>query len=210
MMQYFKGAYHMPKQKFTIAMLSNNNYPIEEVINLNDVGHHQTLDLTGVEHATLFIKKTSNKTPAYAKLFDPLVDQELFGQSVSEGAVLVLITSYAMFCISFGQGRHIIAKEKLTLDFGLKVVLNSVDPKQIRSLDKASNGKNPLNSRNQGINESNILELLFDPEEDIATSLTGSSKSTIFGGAVISGRDTFSVSTDCVFRIMLNTYSDRS
>ncbi|MGB5599334.1 MAG: TIGR04141 family sporadically distributed protein, partial [Thiothrix litoralis] len=93
-------------------------------------------------------------------------------------------------------GRHLIVKEHLALDFGLKIVLNSVEATQIRSLDKASNGQKPLNSRNQGINASNIMELLFDPEQDVATAITGTSKDSIFNGSLISGRDSFSLNAD--------------
>lgn len=186
----------MKKQKLSIAMLSSKDLRNEELINADEVGHQQTLNLQGVEEATLFIKRASTKIPTHAEWFSPLVPSELFGQSISSGAALVLRTKEAVFVISFGQGRHLIAKEHLTLDFGLKIVLNSVEPTQIRSLDKASNGQKPLNSRNQGVNESNVLELLFDPEQDIANSITGTSKGSFFKGSMISGRDTFSINTD--------------
>lgn len=177
-------------------MFSSHSLLNEELINISDTSHQETLDLPNIDYATLFIKRSSEKTPAQAKWFEDFVPTELFGRSISPGAVLLLRTKHAVFAICFGQGRHLIAKEHLTLDFGLKVVLNSVDSAEIRSVDKASNGKKPLNSRNQGIDSCNILELLFDPEEDIATSITGRSKGSLFGGNIISGRDAFSIQTD--------------
>lgn len=186
----------MSKQQLSIAMLSNTDLRNEEFIKVDETSHQETFDLPNIEETTLYIKKTSTKIPAHANWFSSVIPLELFGQSISPGAALVLKTEEATFIISFGQGRHLIAKQHLALDFGLKIVLNSVDPTQIRSLDKASNGQKPLNSRNQGINKSNVFELLFDPEEDIATSITGRSKDSFFDGSVISGRDTFSINTD--------------
>ena len=186
----------MKKQHLTIGMISNTELLNEEIIKIDETNYQEALYLPEIEEATLFIKRTNTKTPTHAKWFAPLVESELFGQSISPGAVLVLRTKDAIFVISFGQGRHLVAKEHLTLDFGLKVVLNSIDSTQVRSLDKASNGQKPLNSRNQGVSESNVFELLLDPEQDIATAITGISQASFFNGGMISGKDTFSVSTD--------------
>lgn len=177
-------------------MLSSTGLRDEEFIKIEETSHQQTIELPKIDATTLYIKKTAANTPTYSELFNSLVASELFDQSISPGAVLVLRTSDATFVISFGQGRHLVAKEHLILDFGLRVVLSSVDAKQIRSLDKASNGEKPLNSRNQGVVASNILELLFDPEQDVATSITGISKDSFFNGSLISGRDNVCINTD--------------
>ena len=184
------------KQRLSIAMLASTVLRNEEFINTEETSYRQTIELPKIEEATLYIKKTAANTPIYSEWFNSQVPPELFDQSISPGAALVLRTSDATFVISFGQGRHLVAKEHLVLDFGLKVVLNSVDAKQIRSLDKASNGEKPLNSKNQGVIASNIMELLFDPEQDVATSITGTSKDSFFNGSLISGRDNICINTD--------------
>lgn len=185
------------KTKLTIFMINNKNLDNSEIVKTDNTNsEHKIYGLPEIQEATLYVKQASEKRPNYTNFFNGHVAETVFGTSISPGSTLVVRMKEATFVITFGQGRHLIFQENIVLDFGLKVVLNSVEPAGIRSLDKTSNGKTPLHSRNQGLTAANIFDLLFDSEQDAATAITGMSKHQHFGGAIIEGRDSFSITTN--------------
>lgn len=129
---------------------------------------------------------------------------EFFGKAL--GANLMLITSSAKgvllvqlpdmneqrtFSVIFGHGRSLLADGVLEERFGLKVVLNSVDPDSLRSIDKTALGSIPKQSREQISRESAATSFGIDMEQDLVSQVTGKSRIATFG-RTISGRDTFS------------------
>src|SRR5699024_9468768 len=75
-------------------------------------------------------------------------------------------------------------------DFGLKIVLNSIEPNNFRSIDAATIDVASIQTRSQSNRTTQIRELNFDAISDLLRSVTGTPKNDRFG-KVISGRDTF-------------------
>ena len=48
---------------------------------------------------------------------------------------MVVRASDHLFAFSFGGGRYLLRDDRLERDFGLRIVLNSVDPESLRSVD---------------------------------------------------------------------------
>jgi len=131
----------------------------------------------------------------------------------STGAILLVKACDREFLITFGSSLHIINSRAIERDFGLKVTLNSVDPKKLRSLDKASYDHNPLNSRNQSAIDSDIFDLNMDAETDLVYALTGTSSLGVFG-TQITGRDALIVNPyvsldtlNLILKAALNQYN---
>jgi uncharacterized protein (TIGR04141 family) len=157
---------------------------IQDIDNLTSV----SLNLDGVESANLYVRKTYPHDPAWAELFSGYVESNVIGKSNSPGAVLVLRLEKATFMVTFGIGRHLVVDAWIQRDYGLKVALNSIGADKLRSIDKASHEKTPLNSRTQASKGVDIFELALNTEVDILNAITGSSKVEKFG-AQLTGRD---------------------
>lgn len=185
----------MKKRNLSFFMINNSNLANSKFIKTEEVSRQRNLPIPGFTEAVLYIKRATAKMPTSTEFFADYVPASFFGESVSPGSALVLRYSNRVFVLTFGQGRHLIKQQHLVLDFGLCVVLNSVEADQIRSVDQASNGNTPLNSRNQSLDSSDLFRLLFDPEQDIAAAITGTSKGQYFDNSIISGRDSFNIST---------------
>ncbi|WP_288198635.1 TIGR04141 family sporadically distributed protein [uncultured Pleomorphomonas sp.] len=95
-----------------------------------------------------------------------------------------------ILAVIFGHGRHLLNEGVLEERFGLKVVLNSVDPDSLRSIDKTALGSIPKQSREQISREGGAANFGIDIEQDLVNSVTGKSRFKLFG-RTISGRDTF-------------------
>ena len=77
--------------------------------------------------------------------------------------------------------------------FGLKVVLNAVDPESLRSIDKTALGSVPKQSREQMSRASTADTFGIDIEQDLVKAVTGRSRDPQLG-KTISGRDALSAS----------------
>ena len=60
--------------------------------------------------------------------------QKILNQ-VTKGALIFLPVEQRCFALSFGHVYHNLKDESYEYDFGLRVTLNSVDPKKLKSTD---------------------------------------------------------------------------
>lgn len=115
----------------------------------------------------------------------------------SAKAVLLVPIQYdhskRIFAITFGQGRHLLNDDVIEERFGLKVVLNTVDPDSLRSIDKTTLGSNPKQSREQISHESSAATFGIDIEQDLVNAVTGKSQDERLG-KTISGRNPLALS----------------
>jgi uncharacterized protein (TIGR04141 family) len=132
--------------------------------------------------------------------------QDFFGSTLSDnlgiraasarGALFLVIeheSEKIIFIVSFGFGRFLLKKGVFEERFGLKVVLNVVDPKSLRSIDKTTLGSIPKQSREQISRDGIAADFGIDIEQDLINSVTGKSKDPRFG-KIVTGRDALSVS----------------
>src|ERR1044071_3066371 len=90
------------------------------------------LDFTGM----LFLRDPQAGEPSWKRFVEPGLVQALPPlANASNSAVLFVRTGGRILAITFGHGRHLLKTGVHETDFGLKVVLNSVDEKKLRSID---------------------------------------------------------------------------
>jgi uncharacterized protein (TIGR04141 family) len=100
-----------------------------------------------------------------------------------------------IFALTFGYGRYQINQEAIEERFGLKVVLNIVDPKNLRSIDKTTLGSNPKQSKEQISKAGETSSFGIDVEQDLINAVTGKSTDTRLGKTIY-GKDSLSASVD--------------
>lgn len=96
------------------------------------------------------------------------------------------------FAVSFGLGHVKLDPSKFVQDFGLKVVLNAVDPKQLKSADVRTPDENTLQRRSQTSRGSDQTAFAIDVERDIVRGLAGTPKDSMFAVRV-AGTDALSI-----------------
>ena len=101
-----------------------------------------------------------------------------------------------IFAIVFGYAKNLFAEDVLEEQFGLKIVLNSVDINSIRKISKVSIGSNQKHSQEQMPKTANINEFGFDLDRDLITNVTAKCKDESFEKANITGGDIFSLLTE--------------
>jgi uncharacterized protein (TIGR04141 family) len=142
---------------------------------------------------TLYITPAHASPPKWAKFFEGHVPPQQFGRNSLTGALLAVEVANRHFIVAFGKGRHSIDSEFIETSFGLRVAINCLDEKSLRSLDKASFEAHPRQSREQTGKDSALPAFGLDIERDLLRALTG--RPTDSGlGARLSGMDAVKVS----------------
>lgn len=97
------------------------------------------------------------------------------------------------FVLTFGVGRHLLKSGVTEERFGLRVVLNSVDPGGFRCIEKTALGSVPKHSREQMTRDVHAGEFGIDVEQDLIGTVTGKSRDAALG-KIITGRDALHLS----------------
>jgi uncharacterized protein (TIGR04141 family) len=93
--------------------------------------------------------------------------------AASSGAVLVVEAAGRLFAITFGQGRHLLNTSAFESDFGLKVVLNTVMPDKLKSVDAKTVEENTLHTRREVSRNSSFAAFGLDVSRDLLRAVTG-------------------------------------
>ena len=137
------------------------------------------LKVSGTSSCTLYVKKSHQNPPPWAKFFEPEIVISEFGKNSSTGAVLLAEVGESIFILSFGQGHHLIDSMFIEMNFGLKVVLNILDEESICSIDKSSFEQQPTQSREQSGVATELQYFGVDIERDLLRAVTGQPRDEI-------------------------------
>jgi uncharacterized protein (TIGR04141 family) len=183
-----------PKTNKLIVYLIKSQYSTaEEIVDSSQEGI--AVDPIG----NFYFEDSGVSPPAWLKDFfgaTLLKDVKLFSAS-ARGVLLVPIQykgNTVNFAVSFGLGRHLLRPGVIEDRFGLKVVLNSVNPESLRSIDKTTLGSVPKHSKEQIGKDSIAGDFGIDIEQDLVSSVTGKSRYPQHLGKTISGKDSLSLS----------------
>lgn len=145
-----------------------------------------------MQSASFFHKKAVNP-PSWVELFKPAVGTQL-DDLFNSGAAAVLFVSAVgrTFAITFGYGRMLLNNDCYEENFGLYVVLNSVDPTKLRSVDAQSLDAVPVQVRSQASVATGIADFGLDIEQDLIYAATGKPKDFTLGKQ-ITGKDAVKV-----------------
>ncbi|TAJ64005.1 DUF6119 family protein [Brevundimonas sp.] len=142
--------------------------------------------------AKIALGSAGGDAPRWAEFLDLAPeDKNTLRQRSSFGLVFLPVDG-RWFAVSFGHGHSKIDPLSLEQDFGLRVVLNAVDHKKLRSADLSTPDANTLSRRSQTSRASERSAFEIDPERDIVRGLLGEPKDKTFA-TKISGGDALSL-----------------
>ena len=123
---------------------------------------------------SLFVRGRPPHPPPWLSYLAPHVRGGLTNlYAASSGAVLLVEATDRVFAITLGQGRHLLNTSAFESDFGLKVVLNTVMPDQLKSVDAKTVEENTLHTRREVSRNSSFSAFGLDVSRDLLRAVTG-------------------------------------
>lgn len=152
------------------------------------------LKLDDEQELDLYSKQNLAHPPSWINIFTPHTHDDLSHLSNSGcAAVLLMKRGDRYFALTFGYGRHLLNPDCFEENFGLRVVVNAVDPEKLRSVDVHTLESIPVHKRNQASTSTSFADFGLDVEQDLMYAATGSPKDKEFC-KTLSGKDALKVS----------------
>lgn len=138
----------------------------------------------------LSVERRSPRPPGWAGFVQTGVTEDLTSlANASTAAVLLLLAGGRMFALTFGYGRHLLRPDVMVRDFGLKVVLNTVDPDRLRSVELRVIEDVVINRRTDVSKLSSPGSFGLDPGRDILRGVAGQPTDPRLYGRQLVGSD---------------------
>lgn len=149
---------------------------------------------------TLYVRRPASEVaPEWLQFVRPSLAvptslDRLKNKSVS--ALLVVKSGSRQFALAFGHGRHMLDTKCIEDRFGIRVVLNSISPDKIASIDKQTFDAAPRISRTQAIKATSLSDYEISAEQDLLRALVGLTKTEYSAqlGQVLAGMDSLKTS----------------
>jgi uncharacterized protein (TIGR04141 family) len=130
---------------------------------------------------SLFVTARLPHPPWWVEFLNKHVRDDLTGLVSASSAVLFVETSDRLFAVTFGQGRHLLHPEACESDFGLKVVLNTVAPDQLKSVDAKTIDETTMHTRRDVSRDSPFSAFGLDVSRDLLRAVTGTPQDEALG-----------------------------
>ncbi len=185
------------KNKLTIFLAKSEFDTIEKIIAKNaDYIEKRIFTDTG----TLLIRRSPDKTPGWIDgFFERKLETEKWMTSNVSAVLIVPITisngSVRIFALTFGYGRSWLANEAIERRFGLKCVLNSVQPNSLRQIRKTLVSGNARKSSEQMPRKASISDFSLDYEQDLLEGITAVGNIENLLEGPVTGSDALTVNT---------------
>lgn len=145
-----------------------------------------------IEGAKIALDTMGGNAPKWSNFLQLSTEEKNKIYNHTAYGLVFLNTSGRWFAISFGMGHVKLDSGGFEQDFGLRVVLNSVDPEQLKSADVRTPDENTLSRRSQTSRGSDQTAFSIDVERDIIRGLAGTPKDKEFAIRV-AGTDALSI-----------------
>jgi uncharacterized protein (TIGR04141 family) len=163
-------------EKLTISLLKARLSRSEALRDPDALDGHRVRGIEGEENS-LFTASADPHPPRWSRYLEPSVPDGLAGlQSASASAALLIEAAGRLFAVTFGQGRHLLDPEAFEQDFGLRVVLNTVAPDQLKSVDARTIEETTLHTRRDVSRDSSFSAFGLDVSRDMLRAVTGTPK----------------------------------
>lgn len=167
---------------------------VAAVVDLVDAHGCDTYPIqSGVFRGTLFARPSERKQPGWVGFLQPGSAKNIDVASMAASALLVAKVGGRWFALAFGHGRHLLRAGAYEEGFGLRVCLNCIDPKGIRSIDRSTFEDGVRQGREQTGRDSGIEEFGLNIERDMLRAVTGKPHKEAELGSSISGMDALAI-----------------
>ncbi|MDR1033589.1 MAG: TIGR04141 family sporadically distributed protein [Bifidobacteriaceae bacterium] len=186
------------KNTFNVYLLRNGikdiDSPLKTDFQYKDKVEHYELKnpLVGKAH----VWSSRPHPPAWVKKVDSAIEGDVLAKLKikSASALLIVKANKRYFAVTYGHGLSYLNQNYIVRGFGLKVVLNAIDPEKIRSLSTKTIEGNTLSTKKDS---SQISELSFfapNAARDLIKKITAVPMDTKLFGARLSGSDAIKLS----------------
>lgn len=165
----------MTSQRLTIFLLTADVTEPADAIDV-DAGltyESHELNPSSTIAGAFYSKSNPPATPAWARYVEPLLTGMPDVNSASASGVLIVAASGRYFALTFGFGRNLLDQTKIERRFGLKVALNRIDAKQIRSLDTKTFEDMVVSRSTQTSKNAEQASFGVDAARDLLRAVTG-------------------------------------
>ena len=188
----------MSKNRLSILLIKKNT-PAGMIIKQQD-----DIQCEVISGYRFFYKNSFTSNPKWVeKFFDnQLVCREHLKTTSAAGVLIVERTfeeGIRTFAVCFGYGRCLLNPACIEERFGLITALNSVNPKELRSLDITRLDTDSLKNRIQSSKLVGVADFEFDVEKSLLRQATGLSNDEEMGKSV-SGSDSLTISVEADIR----------
>ncbi len=150
------------------------------------------LEWPKIEGALIALDSVGGNAPKWAHFLELSEEEKRrIVNRTAYGLVFVRVDG-RWFAIAFGMGHVKLDPAAFEQDFGLRVVLNAVDPERLRSIDVRTPDENTLSRRSQTSRGSDQSAFGIDVERDIVRGLAGTPRDNAFASRV-AGTDALSM-----------------
>ena len=188
----------LPRQRpLSIFLLKDSVDSVTEAV--REPGALEWLEtrMAGKNGGTLAYARVKEKTPwwvTYLASYLESGEQLRALANRSTAAVFLLQAGGRFFALAFGYGRHLLNPDILEQDFGLKVVLNTVDPDRLTSVDARTVDELTMHTRRDVSRGSSFGAFGLDVSRDLVRAVTGPPRDETLGRRA-SGSDSLSLLT---------------
>jgi uncharacterized protein (TIGR04141 family) len=182
------------QQKLTFSLLKADVAREDALRDDRAIAAH-TMPALSAEVPSLFVASKAPHPPPWQRFLEPHVTGGLRNlYAASSSAVLLLRASNRLFAVTFGQGRHLLNPEAFEHDFGLKVVVNTVAPDQLKSVDARTIDETTMHTRRDVSRDSPFATFGLDVSRDLLRAVTGRPQDETLGPR-LTGSDALGLQT---------------
>lgn len=172
-------------QKLTVLLVKDSLSFFEEALrdpsSLTRVQVKSDVGFTG----ELWYAKPQSRSPQWKEFVAPALVSKIENLNTSSvSAVLFVKAKNRIFAFTFGYGRNLLKPNCYEPGFGLRVALNRIDHRQIRSLDLRTYEDLVVSTRKQTSRSSELATFGLDVARDLLRAATGEPSDTTFAKRV--------------------------
>lgn len=173
------------KQKVRSVQECLSEYPVDKRFDIKPEFNLEGQVIIGVQNS---------KTPEWVNFLQRGVEDALPNlENLSSRAAIIVKIKNRFIGISFGYGQVLFDKSKIEKNFGLKTVINSVDPDNLRSFNSAKLDDNTIITRKQASRGSKKSAFGPDLPTELLCGVSGKCLEPILG-TQIAGKDQLLIS----------------
>ena len=185
----------LANQTFAIVLFREHiekyNDCFKELSGLKKVPLKEHLNLEG----SVFYKNTTTNPPKWKKNLEELAVGPIdIKDNSSNSAIVVLKIRERFVALLFGYGKNLLKEDCIEHDFGLKVALNILDPRKMRSVDVTTIENSLLSSRKQASYSTDQDGFEINTLNDILRGVTGHPSDEEKYSIKVTGKDVLFVS----------------
>jgi len=190
----------MAKRELSVFLIKEQYKDFDTVIESDLVYKVYQLKEYPDFEGTIFLGPNPGRIPDWLEWLQQSIDDNIdhvFNSSTR--AVLLIRRKGIIFAFAFGHGQHMLVKQAIVRDFGVRVVLNGVEHDGLRSADTMEVADITVHQRTQTSRNASIRGFNIDVESVLLKKLTGKSKYEKLG-TMLTGRDSLFLSVDIEFK----------